>query len=199
MPDHQSNVFMDFIRYSENYQQLQQLQPTYYQLGFICSVQALPELIDLEQWLGYLWQEGADMTFENQQQAADFANNVLKLVAELQSLYQQAIPLNGLNCKTWIDNEQILSVNAVQFSAGFLAAIELFNSHWLGLEDQPEAQNLLQTTILLLSKLAPAEDVDQTLLDLFQQLPETDEILQILPQLLSNLAYSAASISSSDA
>ncbi|MBB1272427.1 UPF0149 family protein [Psychromonas sp. SR45-3] len=199
MPDHQSNVFMDFIRYSENCQQLQQLRPTYYQLGFICSVQALPELIDLEQWLGYLWQEGADMTFENQQQAADFANNVLKLVAELQSLYQQAIPLNGLNCKTWIDNEQILSVNAVQFSAGFLAAIELFNSHWLGLEDQPEGQNLLQTTILLLSKLAPAEDVDQTLLDLFQQLPETDEILQILPQLLSNLAYSAASISSSDA
>jgi len=195
MPDHQSNVFMDFIRYSENCQQLQQLQPTYYQLGFICSVQALPELVDLEQWLAHLWQEGADMSFDNQQQATDFANHVLKLVAELQSLYQQGIPLNELNCKTWIDHEQVLSANAIQFSAGYLAAIELFNNRWLGLEEQPEAQNLLQTTILLLSKLAPAEDVDQTLLDLFQELPKADEILQILPQLLSNLAYSAASIS----
>ena len=35
--------------------------------------------------------------------------------------------------------------------------------------------------------IPPAE-----LLDLFEQLPEVEEILKILPSLMSNLAYSAA-------
>lgn len=193
MSDHKICIFKEFIDYNENCQQSQQLHPSYYQLGFICSVQAIPEIVDLEQWLTYLWQEGADISFENELQAAEFANNVLKLVAELQRLYEQATPLNALDCDSWIGRDQTLSNDARYFSAGFLAAIELFNAQWLMLEDDPEAQNLLQTTILLLTKMAPSETIDPALIEVFEQLPDVAEIVKILPQLISNLAYSAAS------
>ena len=193
MSDHKICIFKEFIDYNENCQQSQQLHPSYYQLGFICSVQAIPEIVDLEQWLTYLWQEGADISFENELQAAEFANNVLKLVAELERLYEQATPLNALDCDSWIRRDQTLSNDAHFFSAGFLAAIELFNAQWLMLEDDPEAQNLLQTTILLLTKMAPSETIDPALIEIFEQLPDVAEIVKILPQLISNLAYSAAS------
>lgn len=193
MSDHEICIFKEFIDYNENCQQSLQLHPSYYQLGFICSVQAIPEIVDLEQWLAYLWQKGDDISFENELQAADFANNVLKLVAELQRLYEQAIPLNALDCDSWIGRDQTLSNDARYFSAGFLAAIELFNAQWLMLEDDPEAQNLLQTTILLLTKMAPSETIDPALIEIFEQLPDVAEIVKILPQLISNLAYSAAS------
>lgn len=198
MPDRQNSAFLDFIAFNENLKQCEHLQDPYYQLGFICSVQALPEQVDLEQWLAFLWLEGVDISFDNEQQATEYAKKVLKLVSEIQNLYQHATPLSGLNCNQWLSKQQILSNDAIQFSAGFLAAIELFNTQWAAIDDQPKTQNILQTTILLLSKLAPTENVDQQLLDLFEQLPEPVEILQILPQLLSNLAYSAAQNAKSD-
>lgn len=198
MTDSQNSVFMDFIAFNETHKQREHLQAPYYQLGLICSVQALPELVDLEQWLAYLWLDGVDISFDNEQQATEYAQKVLKLVSEIQYLYQHATPLNDLNCNQWLTEQQILSNNAIQFSSGFLTAIELFNTQWTAIDEQPKTQNILQTTILLLSKLAPAENVDQQLLDLFEQLPEPVEILQILPQLLSNLAYSAAQNAQSD-
>ena len=192
MTDSQNGVFMDFIAFNENHKQREHLRAPYYQLGLICSVQALPELVDLEQWLAYLWVDGVDINFDNEEQATDYAQKVLNLVSEIKNLYQHAAPLNDLNCNQWLTEQKILSNDAIQFSAGFLAAIELFNTQWAAIDEQPNTQKILQTTILLLSKLAPAENVDQQRLDLFEQLPEPVEILQILPQLLSNLAYSAA-------
>jgi len=198
MPDHQHSAFIGFIAFNENLKQREHLHNPYYQLGFICSVQALPEQVDLEQWLAYLWLDGVDISFDNEQQATEYAKNVLKLVSEIQNLYQHAMPLNDLNCNQWLSEQQILSNEASQFSAGFLAAIEHFNTQWAAVDEQPNTQNMLQTTILLLSKLAAAENIDQQRLALFEQLPDPVEILQILPQLLSNLAYSAAQNAQSD-
>lgn len=192
MPEHHNAFFSDFIAFNDNHASVELLQPSYYQLGFICSVQALPELVDLEQWLPYLWQDQSDISFENEQQATEYAQKVLTLVANIKGLYEQGLPLNDLNTLQWLDDQQQLHLDAVQFSAGFLAAIALFNAHWVALESDENTQNILQTTILLLTKLAPPEEVDQQMLDLFQQLPEFAEIVQILPQLLSNLALSAA-------
>ncbi|TEW55994.1 UPF0149 family protein [Psychromonas sp. RZ22] len=191
--DHQNSVFMDFIHFNKTHPLTEQLQPAYYQLGFICSIQAIPEGVDLEQWLSYLWRDGVDISFTDEQQATEYAQRVLNLVAHLQSLYAEATSLDELNCQEWLDNDA-LTVEAVEFAAGYLAAIECFNEQWLVTNEDENTQNLLQTSILLLSKLAPSEEVDQQLLDLFEQLPDFAEILQILPQLLTNLAYCAAQV-----
>tara|TARA_R110001583_G_scaffold10441_2_gene48313 strand:+ start:21936 stop:22535 length:600 start_codon:yes stop_codon:yes gene_type:complete len=198
MSDYRNSAFIDFIAFNEKLEQCDHLQEPYYQLGFICSVQALPEQVGLEQWLSYLCLDGADISFDNELQATEYAKKVLMLVSEIQHLYQHAMPLNDLNCNQWLTEQKILSNEATQFSAGFLAAIELFNTQWAAIDEQSNTQNLLQTTILLLSKLAASENIEQQLLDLFEQLPEPVEILQILPQLLSNLAYSAAQNTQSD-
>ncbi|WP_025564805.1 UPF0149 family protein [Psychromonas sp. SP041] len=191
MPDHLNNVFMDFITFNENHKQSVNLHTPYYQLGFICSVQALPELVDLEQWLSYLWLDGVDISFDNELQAAEYAKKVLTLVSEIQNLYQQAIPLDNLNSGQWLTEQETVTEHAIQFATGFLVAIELFNDQWVLVEQDFNTQNILQTTILLLSKLAPADNIDQQHIELLAQLPEPVEILRILPQLLSNLAYNA--------
>lgn len=192
MPGHLNNVLMDFIVFNENHEQSANLQTPYYQLGFICSVQALPEMVDLEQWLSYLWLDGVDISFDDEEQATEYAKKVLTLVSDIQKLYQQAIPLDDLNSQQWLTQENVLTDDAIAFASGFLVAIELFSAQWTSIEQDANTQNILQTTILLLSKLAPAENIDAQHKALLAQLPEPVEILRILPQLLSNLAYTAA-------
>jgi len=191
MPDHLNNILMDFIAFNESHEQSANLQTPYYQLGFICSVQALPEMVELEQWLSYLWLEGVDINFDDEEQAIEYAKKVLNLVSEIQNMYQQAIPLDGLNSQQWLTQENTLTDDAIAFSSGFLVAIEQFSDQWASVEQNVNTQNILQTTILLLSKLAPAENIDLQHTELLAQLPEPIEILRILPQLLSNLAYTA--------
>jgi len=196
MPDHQNklenNVFMDFIAFNEAHPFSQQLQPAYYQLGLMCCVQALPELLDLEEWLPYLWQEGMELSFSDQQQATEYAENVIKMVTEIQSIYQQGAPLMDLNCQEWQDPQQGPNNKAVAFATGFLNAVEVFNARWLAIESDEDAQQALQTTILLCTKLLPKEEADEQVLAIFEELPECDEILEVLPQLLTNLAYRVA-------
>ena len=191
MTEHLNAVLMDFVAFNENHAQSANLQTPYYQLGFICSVQALPEMVELEQWLSYLWLEGVDISFDGEEQASEYAKKVLNLVAEIQQMYQQAIPLEGLNSQQWLTQENALTDDAIAFASGFLVAIELFSDQWTSVEQDVNTQNILQTTILLLSKLAPAENIDKQHKELLAQLPEPIEILRILPQLLSNLAYTA--------
>lgn len=191
MHDHQKDIFTDFIQFNETHPLSEHLQPTYYQLGLICCVQALPELLDLEAWLLHLWKEQV-ISFDNEQQAEEYAQKVLTLVNAIQTAYQEALPLHSLDCAQWLDADKQLSIEGNQFSAGFLAAIELFNAKWFAVEGDENTQNILQTTILLLTKLAPPEDADEEMNALLEQLPEASEILQILPQLLSNLAYSSS-------
>ena len=83
MFDQQNNFLLTFIDFNELFKQHANLHPVYYQLGFICSVQAQPEQLDLEQWLPYLWLEDADISFNDQQQAADYAKELLSLVAKI--------------------------------------------------------------------------------------------------------------------
>lgn len=191
MPDHQSNIVTDFIHFNETHPLAASLKPAYYQLGLICSLQALPALLDLEQWLLHLWQDQI-ISFDDEKQAADYAKTVLKFVSTVQASYEEALPLNELECTKWLNEDKSVAQNGIEFATGFLAAIELFNAEWLVVEHDENTQNILQTTILLLTKLAPPEEIDQQLNDLFEQLPEFSEILHILPQLLSNLAFSAA-------
>ena len=191
MPKLQKNYFMSFIDFNKNNPLVEHLQPAYYQLGFICSVQAVPELIDLEKWLVYLWRDDV-ISFDNEKQATEYAQVVLTMLTEIDSLYEQAKPLDQLNCMNWLGEQNLLSENAILFASGFLAAIEIFNVEWLQVESDKSVQNLLQTTVLLITKLTKNENTPPELLDLFKQLPEVEEILKILPSLMSNLAYSAA-------
>ena len=149
-------------------------------------------MVDLEQWLSYLWLDGVDISFDDEEQATEYAKKVLTLVSDIQKLYQQAIPLDDLNSQQWLTQENVLTDDAIAFASGFLVAIELFSAQWTSIEQDANTQNILQTTILLLSKLAPAENIDAQHKALLAQLPEPVEILRILPQLLSNLAYTAA-------
>lgn len=181
---------MDFIRFNENHLLVEKLKPAYYQLGFMCSVQALPDLLDLEHWLVYLWHD--EISFDNEQQATEYAQTILKTASEISALYQTMAPLNALNCESWVNEDQEINHNGSQFAAGFLGAIELFNAQWASTENDETVQNMLQTTILLLTKLLPIEEVDPQFLEIIDQLPEVTEVLKVLPQLMSNLAYSAA-------
>ncbi|RBW47876.1 hypothetical protein DS885_00795 [Psychromonas sp. B3M02] len=192
MPDNQKMALFDFIELNGQFNSIKGLHTSYYQIGFMCSVQALPELLDLDQWLSYLWQADAEMTFDNEQQATNYAQKVLALSNEIQASYQEAIPLNGLQCHDWLTPDKQLTEQAVQFASGFLAAIEVFSEQWESVEGDSNSENILQTTILLLTKLAPVDANDPQFLAIVDQLPEYHEILAILPQLLSNLAYSAA-------
>ena len=191
MPESQSNFFMDFIDFNKSHLLTESLQPAYYQLGFMCNVQALPELIDLERWLAYLWCNGK-VSFENESQAIEYAQTVLSLTADIANLYENAVPLDLLDCTQWVNEKDIVSENAINFATGFLAAVEVFDKEWAEIEKNETAQNMLQTTILLLTKLTKNEHTPPELLALFEQLPENAEILKILPSLISNLAYSAS-------
>ena len=182
---------MDFVNFNENHLLVKKLKPAYYQLGFMCSVQALPELLDLEQWLVYLWND--EISFDDEQQATEYAQIILNMTSEINALYENMAPLSALNCDTWISNgNQQVNKNGSDFAAGFLSAIELFNAQWSLVEDDEATQNMLQTTILLLTKLLPKEEIEAQFLEIIDQLPKVAEILQILPQLMSNLAYSVA-------
>jgi len=186
------NFIEEFVTFNEQHIEFEKLQPAYYQIGFICSVQAQPSLLELDEWLHYLWKENECISFEDEKQATEYAENILSFVSEIQALYQQALPLSALNCENWLDDKGQISTNALQFATGFLNAIELFNEHWVSVENHESTENLLQTSILLLSKITPIEDQDPQMQAIFTQLPNFDEILKILPQLLSNLAYGAA-------
>ena len=191
MSELQNNLLMSFSDFNKNHPLGDKLQPAYFQLGFICSVQAVPEIIDLEKWLTYLWRDGV-ISFDNEKQATEYAQGVLTMLAEIDRLYEQATPLDQLECLEWLSEQQWLSKDAMLFASGFLAAIEIFNTEWMRMEGDESVQNLLQTTVLLLTKLTIDENTPAELLDLFEQLPEVEEILKILPSLMSNLAYSAA-------
>jgi len=186
----------DFIAFNAIHSFSSLVQPSYYQLGFMCSVQAVPELIALEDWLFYLWRDG-DIRFDDETQAAEYAQHILSLTSTINELYEQAAPLTDLQCEQWLTLNEDGSTPANEFSAGFLAAIEVFNTQWLVVDADPNVQNLLQTSILLLSKLAPPEQVDADTLALFEQLPAASEILTILPTLISQLAYNASQLSAS--
>ena len=192
MSSFQQNIFTDFIVFNKIHPQVKKLQPVYYQLGFICSVQAVPELVDLQEWLPLLWQDGANISFDNEKQATEYAQTIFNIANNIQSLYQQSMPLQDLECEKWLDCDHNINAKGAQFAAGYLAAIELFNAQWSVIDDEVETQNLLQTVILLLSKLAPSKEIDENLSAIFEQLPTPAEIVEILPLLLTNLAVSAA-------
>jgi len=192
MPDQDNKIISEFIDFIDNHQQQEDLQSAYYQLGFICSVQALPELVDLEQWLNMMSRGEQPIHFEDQAQAVEYAQWILQVVEYIQSQYQQAIPLTDLHCEAWLDEQNKISNRGTEFAQGFLEAVQLFNDNWLIIEDSASTQNLFQTTLLLLTKLNPPQQMPAELATLFNDLPESDEIIAILPQLLSNLAYHAA-------
>lgn len=192
MPSFPNNILLDFVAFNDDHVLADKLRPSYYQLGFICGVQALPEDLDLEQWLAYLWKDGLAISFDNENQATHYAQNILTLVDFLQVTYAEAKPLQQLDEIMWIDDEQKITTEGGYFAAGFLAAIDIFNENWLFTNNDLQAQNLLQTTILLLTKLSSPAVIDEQTMLLFSELPSELEIINILPQLISHLANSAA-------
>lgn len=192
MADHQSEIMTQFIDFIKDHKQHQVLQSAYYQLGFICSVQALPDSVDLSVWLNAMCRGEQAISFDSQAQAIEYAQMVLKLVEHIQVHYQEAIPLNDLECERWLDNQRNITNDAADFANGFLDAVQLLNDKWVIIENNPATQGLFQTTILLLTKLTSPEGIPEKVKTLIDGLPEPAEIMAILPKLLSNLAYNAA-------
>jgi len=184
-----NNVFSDYIDFNSKHKLNQRLQSAHYQIGFICCIQALAEDLGLEQWLPHLSIDDAEISFTNEEEAVAYGQKLMKLVEHVQSFYQDGIALTTLDSMLTLNAKGGATDETVEFCNGFLNAIELFNDHWLVIEQHQATQELFQTTVLLLTKLTEPENTNQQIKDLFEQLPEANEIINIVPQLLSHLAY----------
>ncbi|WP_028862102.1 UPF0149 family protein [Psychromonas aquimarina] len=159
-------------------------------LGFISSIAAAPVQVEIEQWMPFLWAEDSAPSFSDEQTAVDFAAAVLQFYEQCLVCYQQLLPL-PLPTEQWLDQELQVTAQGRLFAAGYLSAFHSIEAVWQSLDLQPgsEAEQLLQTSMLLLSKLA-ASDSDETQMQfLFSQLPDMPEIVDLLPALLSKLGH----------
>ncbi len=159
-------------------------------LGFITSIAAAPMQIEIEQWMPFLWAENAAPSFSDQQTAVDFATSTLQFYEHCLSSYQQSLPLS-LPTDQWLDEDLQVTAQGRVFAAGYLSAFHSIEALWQSLDLPPgsEAEQLLQTSMLLLSKLASPDSGDAQMQFLFSQLPDMPEIVASLPALLSRLGH----------
>ncbi|HEY5715681.1 MAG TPA: UPF0149 family protein [Psychromonas sp.] len=159
-------------------------------LGFICAICSAPEQVDLQQWLPYLWTEGQAPSFSNEQLAIDFATAARQFYDACLANYKQAIPLL-LPTSQWLNEFLQVTEKGRNFALGYLSGFQHVEQNWLDVWIEPESslEQLLQTTTLLLSKMANSAGDDPQLLSLFAQLPEVEEIVSSLPLLLSTLGH----------
>lgn len=167
-------------------------------VGFICAISASPEPLDLADWFPLLWdQEG--LSFSNEELARDFAAAVLEFYNHCLANYQQSASLS-LPTELWLNEDNDVAAAGSAFASGYLSGFHRIEGLWqdldLGAESQPG--QLLQTTMLLLSKMATGKNQDSQMQELFMQLPSMEKIITILPSLLSTLGNFSASVSNND-
>ena len=157
-------------------------------LGFISVIAASPEPLELQDWFPYLWAQGLSPTFSNEALAQAFAAAVLQYYESCIVNYQQATPL-GLPAMQWLDEYQEVTDQGIAFASGYLAGFHSIEHCWqrLNLAAGSASEQLLQTTMLLLSKMATPNTSDPQMQALFVQLPDMPEIIHSLPSLLSAL------------
>ncbi|MFT6986945.1 MAG: yecA family protein [Psychromonas sp.] len=167
-------------------------------LGIICAISASPQSLDLADWFPLLWlQDGP--SFSNENIARDFAAAVLQFYENCLANYQQSTPLS-LPTELWLNEKNEVTAQGIAFASGYLSGFHSIEALWQELNLAPESESgqLLQTTMLLLSKMATANNKDPQMQPLFVQLPDMNEIISTLPSLLSVLGNFSVSVSNND-
>lgn len=157
-------------------------------LGFISVIAASPEPLELQDWFPYLWSQGLSPSFSNEELAQAFAAAVLQFYQSCIENYQQATPL-VLPTEDWLNEYQEVTDQGIAFASGYLAGFHSIEDNWqrLNLAAGSAPEQLLQTTMLLLSKMATPNTTDPQMQALFVQLPDMPEIINSLSSLLSAL------------
>ena len=156
--------------------------------AFICAM-ASSEL-SLEQWMPLLFVEGKEH-FSDEKVASDFAQSVLAIYQQANANFLEDEPLKltcDMSCSAIHD-----AIN--NFAKGYLHALMMIDNLQMSsfVESSAEA-NLQQTCLLLLDKLANPDTQDVQKLAIFEQLPSHDEIVELLPTLLSRYGHICLSV-----
>lgn len=159
-------------------------------LGFICAISAAPMQLELQDWLPGLWAEGQTPSFSNEQLAVEFSTAGMQFYDACLSSYQQSIALK-LPTPGWINESLEITEQGRSFASGYLSGFQSIEEIWQNIEMAKEGtlEQLLQTSTLLLTKMANPGNDDPQMLAVFDQLPEMDEIVSSLPLLLSTLGH----------
>ena len=159
-------------------------------LGFICVMAASPEPLELQEWFPFLWKQESEPSFSSETLAVDFAQAVLQFYENCLLNYQQAKPLI-LPTEMWLNEYGEVTEQGSAFASGYLSGFHSSEESWqtLNLVPGSEPEQLLQTSMLLLSKMATPNSNDPQMQALFMQLPSMQEIITSLPQLLGVLGH----------
>jgi hypothetical protein len=156
-------------------------------LGIICAVSAAPTQLDLQDWLPCLWAEGQTPSFSNQQLAVEFAAAGMQFYDACLTGYQQSIALT-LPTQRWINKSLEITEQGSRFALGYLSGFQSIEQN-IEIVEEAKLVQLLQTTTLLLSKIAHPNGDNPDMLTVFNQLPEMDEIVSSLPLLLGTVGH----------
>ncbi len=158
-------------------------------VGVICAIAAAPDEFDLADWLPLLAADGQALSFAQEQSATEFANAVIACFQKFCEVFNSAITLD-ISILLTIDQDKP-SESCTEFAKGFLTAFNSTEQSWqtLQLEEGSEQDQMLQTTLLLLNKLAAPDEQDLQLQALYKQLPSYQECINSLPLLLTHLGH----------
>lgn len=168
-------------------------------LGYISAISASPQPLEIHEWLPDLWRQGVQPSFSTEKLASDFASAVLGFYEDCLTNYHLNQPLD-LPVISWLDQSEGVSGEGIAFASGYLFAFDSIEEYWqaLNLPEDSESNQLLQTSMLLLSKMATPNVVEPEMEALFNQLPAMTEIVAVLPRLLATLGYFSVSVKSHD-
>lgn len=155
--------------------------------AFICAM-ASSEL-DLQQWMPMLFISD-NHHFSDEKIASEFGQTILVIYQQAMQCYQdeKSLPLQL---------EQSASSTGqswVNFANGYLQALMLIDNLQLTqFQENSAIAQLQQTCLLLLDKLATIETDDLQKQALFEQLPSNNEIITLLPTLLTSYGHQCLS------
>ena len=153
--------------------------------GVIVAIAVLPIEVEVEEWFPLLSKRKSksdvgEVSFSNETLASEFA---ITLTHCIQGVAKQIEDQAALSL--FLPNEGDLS----QFAEAFFDITYQYHEQWdafIGNTDE-ETAGLFQTTQLLICKLAKIMADEPAQQALFEQLPCEDEIVKVLPTLLSVL------------
>ena len=194
-----TNPFEPLIEIYQHLEVKQTIRTAHEVVGFLCCIAASPKALALDEWFPHLWKDGTDPSFADEMLAVDFATAVLASYECCLLSYREFSHLQ-LPTDDWLDTDANPTESASRFAAGYLSAYHLTESHWqnLQLTADSNTDKLLQTTMLLLSKMATPNTIDAEMKALFDELPDMPDIVDILAQLLTTLGNAAMPIDDDD-
>jgi len=149
--------------------------------GFICAIASSE--VEIENWMPMLFLD-ENCNFSNEQVAGDFAQVILATHQQAMQCFQEQTPLILATDSSEASKDLAIS----NFANGYLQAEILIDNMQTGAKSAI-ANDLQQTCLLLLDKLASYETDDVQKLAVFKQLPSESEIIGLLPVLLSRYGH----------